>query len=150
MRSKTHPDFPRYTFFEDGTIVNNQTNHPKKVSRSMKLLNANGLRKTVNSQKLFSELFPDLYSYHVKQTKPSYKPIQKPKRRKYDPRLLRRIKRCFEKEGLTKTMEKFNIPLGSVGYITDLIKVKAHTGKGNTDIRPIIKVYIKKVIIKAQ
>lgn len=63
----------------------------------MKLIDAKGKRKGITVQKYFAELFPDLYTWEDKRgtPKPTYIPIRK----------------------VNKKRRKYNIPMGSIGYL---------------------------------
>lgn len=59
MKHRTHKDFPSYRFYSDGRIKNKTTNHFIKVKPKMKLIDAKGKRRSITSDKLFSQLFPN-------------------------------------------------------------------------------------------
>lgn len=101
MITKTLTSFPAYGFREDGRIVNLKTGLILRNKLQIKLLDRDGRRQSINTRRLFKELFPEKYG--------------KPSSIKY----LIRYNGDKEKD------------------------------KGNSDSRPIIKVYIKKVIIRA-
>lgn len=73
------------------------------------------------------------------------------KTRRYSDRFIRRVKRQIER-GLnwTQIMNKYNIPVGSMGYLIRLIKDEDKYFRDNEKvyIKPIIKVYVKRVIIR--
>lgn len=63
MKHRRHPNFPSYRFYSDRRIMNKTTNRFIKVKPHMKLIDAEGKRKSITSDKLFSQLFPNLYSW---------------------------------------------------------------------------------------
>ena len=63
MKHRTHKDFPSYRFYSDNRILNKTTNRFIKVKPKMKLINVQGKRCSVNSIKLFAQLFPNLYTW---------------------------------------------------------------------------------------
>lgn len=63
MKHRRHPNFPSYRFYSDHRIMNKTTNRFIKVKPHMKLIDAEGKRKSITSDKLFSQLFPNLYSW---------------------------------------------------------------------------------------
>ena len=71
------------------------------------------------------------------------------KTRRYSDRFIRRVKRQLDR-GLnwTDIMKKYNIPFGSMTYLIRLVKDSDINFEASKSLRPIIKIYIKKVIIK--
>lgn len=61
MVIKTLSSFPTYGFREDGRIVNLKTKFVLRNKPHLKLLDENGLRQSINTQRLFKELFPEKF-----------------------------------------------------------------------------------------
>ena len=57
MKHRRHPNFPSYRFYSDRRIMNKTTNRFIKVKPHMKLIDAEGKRKSITSDKLFSNYF---------------------------------------------------------------------------------------------
>lgn len=136
---KRDPNFPQYRIYPDGTVYNERNHHRAIKSPILMFNDKGGFRFTKNQ--LIQKYWPEGYQ----KPKPKPTPKKGPKR-KYTPRLLRRIKRYMGKYGFSKTLKRFNIPVGSINHVMDLINPKAKISKGNSDVRPI-KIVIKKVIV---
>ena len=61
MIIKTLSSFPTYGFREDGRIVNLKTNFVLRNKPHLKLLDKDGLRQSINTKRLFKELFPEKF-----------------------------------------------------------------------------------------
>lgn len=142
MKHRTHKDFPSYRFYSDGRIKNKTTNRFIKVKRHMKLIDAKGKRCSVNSLKLFAQLFPNLYTwepYKALRIKAIVPKIKRGKKRKYNPKFIKAIQEKANYKTWDELCKAYNIPMGSIGY---LLK----KGKDNPNGQVIIN--IDKVIIK--
>lgn len=114
MKHRRHPNFPSYRFYSDHRIMNKTTNRFIKVKPHMKLIDAE--RKSITSDKLFSQLFPNLYFWEP------YKAL--------------RTKAIIPKKRIKR---KYNIPMGTIGY---LLKKGKSSDNGN------IVININRVIIR--
>ena len=142
MKHRTHKDFPSYRFYSDGRIKNKTTNHFIKVKRHMKLIDAKGKRCSVNSLKLFAQLFPNLYTwepYKALRTKAIVPKIKRGKKRKYNPKFIKAIQEKANYKTWDELVKEYNIPIGSIGY---LLK------KGKDNLNGQVIINIDKVIIK--
>lgn len=140
MKHRTHKDFPSYRFYSDGRIKNKTTNHFIKVKRHMKLIDAKGKRKSITSDKLFSQLFPNLYSWEPYKTLRTKAIIPKKRiKRKYTKAFINKVKEEANTKTYDELIREYNIPMGTIGY---LLK----KGKDKPSDQVIIN--IDKVIIK--
>ena len=142
MKHRTHKDFPSYRFYSDGRIKNKTTNRFIKVKRHMKLIDAKGKRCSVNSLKLFAQLFPNLYTwepYKALRTKAIVPKIKRGKKRKYNPKFIKAIQEKANYKTWDELVKEYNIPIGSIGY---LLK------KGKDNLNGQVIINIDKVIIK--
>ena len=142
MKHRTHKDFPSYRFYSDGRIKNKTTNHFIKVKRHMKLIDAKGKRCSVNSLKLFAQLFPNLYTwepYKALRTKAIIPKIKRGKKRKYNPKFIKAIQEKANYKTWDELVKEYNIPIGSIGY---LLK------KGKDNLNGSVIINIDKVIIR--
>ena len=140
MKHRTHKDFPSYRFYSDGRIMNKTTNHFIKVKPKMKLIDAKGKRRSINSTKLFSQLFPNLYTWEPYKALRTKAIIPKRKvKRKYTQAFINMVKKEANRKTYDELIRKYNIPMGSIGYL--LGKSKS-LGNGSVVIN------IDKVIIK--
>ena len=142
MKHRTHKDFPSYRFYSDGRIKNKTTNRFIKVKRHMKLIDAKGKRCSVNSLKLFAQLFPNLYTwepYKALRTKAIIPKIKRGKKRKYNPKFIKAIQEKANYKTWDELVKEYNIPIGSIGY---LLK------KGKDNLNGQVIINIDKVIIK--
>ena len=120
MKHRTHKDFPSYRFYSDGRIKNKTTNRFIKVKRHMKLIDAKGKRCSVNSLKLFAQLFPNLYTwepYKALRTKAIVPKIKRGKKRKYNPKFIKAIQEKANYKTWDELVKEYNIPIGSIGYL---------------------------------
>ena len=142
MKHRTHKDFPSYRFYSDGRIKNKTTNRFIKVKRHMKLIDAKGKRCSVNSLKLFAQLFPNLYTwepYKALRTKAIVPKIKRGKKRKYNPKFIKAIQEKANYKTWDELVKEYNIPIGSIGY---LLK------KGKDNLNGSVIINIDKVIIR--
>jgi len=120
--------------------MNKTTNRFIKVKPHMKLIDSEGKRKSVTSDKLFSQLFPNLYSwepYKALRTK-AIIPNKKP-RKKYTKAFINKIKEEANTKTYDELIREYNIPMGTIGY---LLKKGRSSDNGN------IIININRVIIK--
>lgn len=139
MKHRTHKDFPSYRFYSDNRILNKTTNHFIKVKPKMKLIDAHGKRCSVNSLKLFAQLFPNLYTWEPYKALRTKAIVHNRKRRKYNPKFIKAIQNEANHKTWDELVKEYNIPIGSIGY---LLK----KGKGNPNGQIIIN--INRVIIR--
>ena len=97
MKHRRHPNFPSYRFYSDHRIMNKTTNRFIKVKPHMKLIDAEGKRKSITSDKLFSQLFPNLYFWE---------PYKALRTKAIIPK--KRIKRKYTKAFINKVKEEAN------------------------------------------
>lgn len=105
----------------------------------MKPINVQGKRCSVNSIKLFAQLFPNLYTWEPYKALRTKAIIPKGKRRKYNPKFIKAIQEKANYKTWNELVKEYNIPIGSIGY---LLK----KGKGNPNGQIIIN--INRVIIR--
>lgn len=140
MKHRRHPNFPSYRFYSDRRIMNKTTNRFIKVKPHMKLIDAEGKRKSITSDKLFSQLFPNLYSWEPYKALRTKAIIPKKRvKRKYTKAFINKVKEEANYKTWDELCKAYNIPMGSIGY---LLK----KGKDNPNGQVIIN--IEKVIIK--
>lgn len=120
--------------------MNKTTNRFIKVKPHMKLIDAEGKRKSITSDKLFSQLFPNLYSWEPYKALRTKAIIPKKRvKRKYTKAFINKVKEEANYKTWDELCKAYNIPMGSIGY---LLK----KGKDNPNGQVIIN--IEKVIIK--
>lgn len=108
----------------------------------MKLIDAKGKRCSVNSLKLFAQLFPNPYTwepYKALRTKAIVPKIKRGKKRKYNPKFIKAIQEKANYKTWDELVKEYNIPIGSIGY---LLK------KGKDNLNGQVIINIDKVIIK--
>lgn len=103
----------------------------------MKLIDAEGKRKSLTSDKLFSQLFPNLYSWEPYKALRTKAIIPKKRiKRKYTKAFINKVK---EEANMKTYEEEYNIPMGTIGY---LLKKGRSSDNGN------IVININRVIIR--
>ena len=105
----------------------------------MKLIDAKGKRCSVNSIKLFAQLFPNLYTWEPYKALRTKAIIPKGKRRKYNPKFIKAIQEKANYKTWDELVKEYNIPMGSIGY---LLK------KGKDNLNSQVIIIIDKVIIR--
>ena len=105
----------------------------------MKLIDAKGKRCSVNSLKLFAQLFPNLYTWEPYKALRTKAIIHNRKRRKYNPTFIKAIQEKANYKTWDELVKEYNIPMGSIGY---LLK------KGKDNLNSQVIIIIDKVIIK--
>lgn len=146
MKHRTHKDFTSYRFYSDGRILNKTTNHFIKVKPKMKLINSQGKRSSVNSLKLFAQLFPNLYTwgpYKALRTKAIIPKVKRGKKRKYNPKFIKAIQEEVNYKTWDELCREYNIPMGSISYLLKKGKDISDISKGQVIIN-IDKVIIRK------
>lgn len=67
MKHRTHPKFPKYRIYADGTIINKRTGHTLRRKYALKIMNESNQRVPVITPKLIAEAFripnPNHYKY---------------------------------------------------------------------------------------
>lgn len=66
MKHRRHPNFPSYRFYSDRRIMNKTTNRFIKVKPHMKLIDAEGKRKSITSDKLFNYFLICILGSHIR------------------------------------------------------------------------------------
>lgn len=67
MKHRTHPKFPKYRIYADGTIINKRTGHTLRRKYALKIIDESNQRIPVITPKLIAEAFhlpnPNNYKY---------------------------------------------------------------------------------------
>lgn len=67
MKHRTHPKFPKYRIYADGTIINKRTGHTLRRKYALKIMDKSNHRVPVITPKLIAEAFhlpnPNNYKY---------------------------------------------------------------------------------------
>ena len=67
MKHRTHPKFPKYRIYADGTIINKRTGHTLRRKYALKIMDESNHRVPVIIPKLIAEAFhlpnPNNYKY---------------------------------------------------------------------------------------
>ena len=67
MKHRTHPKFPKYRIYADGTLINKRTGHTLRRKYALKIMNESNQRVPVITPKLIAEAFripnPNHYKY---------------------------------------------------------------------------------------
>ena len=67
MKHRTHPKFPKYRIYADGTIINKRTGHTLRRKYALKIMDESNHRVPVITPKLIAEAFhlpnPNNYKY---------------------------------------------------------------------------------------
>lgn len=167
MKYRKSPKFPGYKFYIDGRIVNEITGKVIRKKKHMKLCH-----KSINTPKLLAKIFKipnpnnykllgfkdndpnnwainNLYWYtNVKEPQTNKAPLTRHRRKKdqYDKMRLKGIKKDVMK-GMTydDILHKYNIPVGSIGYVIN----KALGNDKILSSNPlVISIKINKIVIK--
>lgn len=140
MKHRRHPNFPSYRFYSDRRIMNKTTNRFIKVKPHMKLIDAEGKRKSITSDKLVSQLFPNLYSWEPYKALRTKAIIPKKRiKRKYTKAFINKVKEEANTKTYDELIREYNIPMGTIGY---LLKKGRSSDNGN------IVININRVIIR--
>lgn len=124
MKHRRYPNFPFYRFYSDRRIMNKTTNRFIKVKPHMKL---------------FSQLFPNLYSWEPYKALRTKAIIPKKRiKRKYTKAFIK-VKEKANTKTYDKLIREYNIPMGTIGY---LLKKGRSSDNGN------IVININRVIIR--
>lgn len=125
MKHRRHPNFPSYRFYSDRRIMNKTTNRFIKVKPHMKL---------------FSQLFPNLYSWEPYKALRTKAIIPKKRiKRKYTKAFINKVKEEANTKTYDELIREYNIPMGTIGY---LLKKGRSSDNGN------IVININRVIIR--
>lgn len=120
--------------------MNKTTNRFIKVKPHMKLIDAEGKRKSITSDKLFSQLFPNLYFWEPYKALRTKAIIPKKRiKRKYTKAFINKVKEEANTKTYDELIRKYNIPMGTIGY---LLKKGKSSDNGN------IVININRVIIR--
>lgn len=67
LKHRTHPKFPKYRIYADGTIINKRTGHTLRRKYALKIMNESNQRVPVITPELIAEAFripnPNPYKY---------------------------------------------------------------------------------------
>lgn len=120
MKHRKIPGFPVYRIYKDGRIMNRTTGKFLKSDRHYKLIDKDGKRKSISKRQILWSLWPELIPA------PKPKPVkakQRSRKHRYSKEFLAKIQKAYLSGCSFDTIcKKYNIPVGSIGYVIKKIK----------------------------